>query len=321
MIKIAILLLIAALFFIVVMVIDNHRFVVREYTVRSPLIRYPVRVVFIADLHEKDYGNDNEKLVLEIAGQKPDLILIGGDLIVSGAVVSHNKKNSGSAGSDVSQPLDTEWMKKSLALMKKLTRICPVWFVRGNHEIRLGYYEEFGEYDALFRDEMEGAGVRFLENRCVDPAAEIRGGKESGICLHGLELPMESYKKFTKTTVSQDELVRLMGRPDPSSFNVLLTHTPVHFPQYALWGADLCLCGHVHGGLMRLPLIGGVMGTRPNLFPKYSGGQYSYDITGADGERTSTLIVTCGLGMHTLPIRIFNPGEISVIELAPAGDG
>ena len=81
------------------------------------------------------------------------------------------------------------------------------------------------------------------------------------------------------------------------------------------WGADLCLCGHVHGGLMRLPLIGGVMGTRPNLFPKYSGGRYSYSIGETDGNRTGTMVLTCGLGTHTLPIRIFNPGEISVIEL------
>ena len=112
-----------------------------------------------------------------------------------------------------------------------------------------------------------------------------------------------------------EDLERLIGRPDPSSFTMLLTHSPVYFETYVKWGADLCLCGHVHGGLMRLPLIGGVMGTRPNLFPKYSGGRYSYSIGETDGNRTGTMVLTCGLGTHTLPIRIFNPGEISVIEL------
>ena len=72
---------------------------------------------------------------------------------------------------------------------------------------------------------------------------------------------------------------------------------------------------------MRLPLIGGVVGTRPSLFPKYSGGQYCYTPEVREGKRKSTLVLTCGLGMHTLPIRIFNPGEISVVEIEPDESG
>ena len=315
MILFLIVILLAALFFTAVMVIDNHRFVVRNYTVRSGEIKSPMKIVFIADLHEKDYGNGNEELVREIAAKEPDLILVGGDLIVSGKVRKRSRKAENPAGSGPGQDPGAEWMKNSIALMNKLARICPVWFVRGNHEIRLGYYEELREYDALFEEQMEAAGVSLIENSCVDPAAVCSGCAGSGIRLQGLELPMEYYTKFKKTVLSEEDLERLIGRPDPSAFTVLLTHTPVYFDTYVRWGADLCLCGHVHGGLMRLPLIGGVMGTRPNLFPKYSGGQYFYRT--ADGKRTGTMVLTCGLGMHTLPIRIFNPGEISVIELRP----
>jgi predicted MPP superfamily phosphohydrolase len=128
---------------------------------------------------------------------------------------------------------------------------------------------------------------------------------------------MRYYKKFTKTELTQEELGRILGEADPSVYTVLLSHMPVYFEQYAVWGADLCLCGHVHGGLMRLPLIGGVMGTRPNLFPKYSGGQYSFPKGSGESGEKSTMILTCGLGMHTLPIRIFNPGEISCVDLLP----
>ncbi len=68
---------------------------------------------------------------------------------------------------------------------------------------------------------------------------------------------------------------------------------------------------------MRLPVLGGVVGTRPSLFPKYSGGQYFYSAVTDKKKHLSSMVLTCGLGMHTLPIRIFNPGEVSVIELEP----
>ena len=116
MVKFAIAILLAALFFIAVMVIDNHRFVVRRYHVCSRAVKRPVRIVFIADLHEKDYGNGNEELAEAIAEQHPDLILVGGDLIVSSKVWSNSRKNSGPAESGA------EWMKNSSALMKRLVR-------------------------------------------------------------------------------------------------------------------------------------------------------------------------------------------------------
>lgn len=313
--KIAMIFVIMILFFAAVMVIDNHRFVVRRYTLRSAKVRYPVRLVFIADLHEKSYGRDNEAIVEAVSSLDPDAVLVGGDLIVSGKVKRDARRQENGKG--VPEPADTGWMRNSLSLMKRLGRISKVWFVSGNHEGRLSYYKDYCQYNRLFIEEMEKAGVRFLHNECADPCAEAHDGADSGIRLQGLELPMRYYKKFTKTELTQEELGRLLGEADPSVYTVLLSHMPVYFEQYAVWGADLCLCGHVHGGLMRLPLIGGVMGTRPNLFPKYSGGQYSFPKGSGESGEKSTMILTCGLGMHTLPIRIFNPGEISCVDLLP----
>lgn len=294
------------------LIIDNLRFVVREYKLRSDKIKYPVKIVFIADLHEKSYRNQNEELVDKIRQCAPDVILVGGDLIVSGRVFRAGKKKE--KGPDPG----TDWMKNSLSLMKELTQICPVWFVQGNHELRMEYYEELSDYNNKFIEEMTGAGVRFLHNDFVDPVKDRHGGRSSGVVLQGLELPMKFYEKFKRTRLTPEELTSLIGKADREAYTVLLSHIPVYFPQYAQWGCDLCLCGHVHGGLMRLPFIGGVMGTRPNLFPKYSGGQYFYRVTEGKEEHLSSMILTCGLGMHTLPVRIFNPGEVSVIELLPA---
>ena len=299
---------------VISLIIDNRRFVVRRYLLHSSKIKSPVRLVFLADLHEKLYGDDNNALVEAVKAAAPDAILVGGDLIVSGRVYRSSQK-SRQPGEDgaVSQ----EWMENSLSLMKRLTQICPVWFVQGNHELRLEYYEELHEYNEKFIEEMEKAGVRMLHNGVVDPLKESSGGMDSGVLIHGLELPIRFYKKFRRTKLSVEEIREIAGNPDRSSYVVLLTHMPAYFPQYAQWGSDLCLCGHVHGGLMRLPVLGGVVGTRPSLFPKYSGGQYFYSAVTDKKKHLSSMVLTCGLGMHTLPIRIFNPGEVSVIELEP----
>ena len=276
---------------IISMIIDNRRFVVRTYRLRSSRIKKRLKLVYIADLHEKAYGEDNEKLAEKIKELAPDAVIVGGDLIVYGKV-------------------------NSLSLMRRLTQICPVYFAEGNHELRLEYFEELKAYDDIFNEEMEKAGVRMLHNSAVCPF----GGEDSGILLQGLELPMKYYRKFKKTRLSAEELRELIGEADRSVYTVLVSHIPVYFPTYAEWGADLCLCGHVHGGLMRLPVIGGVMGTRPNLFPRYSCGQYFYCARTDGKKHLSSMVLTCGLGMHTLPIRIFNPGEISLVELIPADE-
>ena len=98
-----------------------------------------------------------------------------------------------------------------------------------------------------------------------------------------------------------------LGVLDESKYNILLAHNPEYFKKYAAWGADLVVSGHVHGGIMRLPFIGGVIAPSFRLFPKYSGGQYQSGDT--------IMLLSTGLGSHTLPFRIFNPGQLVVLEL------
>ena len=104
----------------------------------------------------------------------------------------------------------------------------------------------------------------------------------------------------------------MLGPVREGEYGILLAHNPAYFEAYASWGADLTLSGHVHGGIMRLPWLGGVLSTSLTLFPKYDGGEF------CRGERR--MIVSRGLGSHTVPIRIFNPAELVVVELVP-GDG
>ena len=98
-----------------------------------------------------------------------------------------------------------------------------------------------------------------------------------------------------------------IGMSDPDAFQVLLAHNPSYMDEYLDWGADLILSGHLHGGMVRLPGVGGVIGPDFVVFPKYSGEMQKV------GDQT--VIVSKGLGTHTIHIRLFNPAEIVVIEM------
>ncbi|MBQ3392017.1 MAG: metallophosphoesterase [Lachnospiraceae bacterium] len=287
---ILILIVLFLIFFAAVLFADNRRFVVRRYVVRDRRIAKPVRYVLLTDLHEKVYPPDNEKIVDAVREIGPDAVLLGGDLIVYKKAVK---------GGD--------FCENSLSLVRRLAAAAPVFYVNGNHEQHL---MEDGGKDRLyerFADSLKACGVCLLHNS---------GRDISGTLLQGLELPMDYYERFHMRTLSADRIESMIGQNRPDVFTVLLTHTPDQFEAYADWGADLCLCGHIHGGVARLPLIGGIIGPQSGFFPRYSAGVYERPIPGAD-KRTCRMILSCGMGMHKMPLRFMNPGEISVIELVP----
>ena len=102
-----------------------------------------------------------------------------------------------------------------------------------------------------------------------------------------------------------------MGVPDAQRYHVLLAHTPQYLPDYFAWGADLCLSGHYHGGLVCLPVIGSVISPQFELFPKYSFGRID--------EGSHTALISRGMGTHTFHIRIFDRSELLVITAKQAG--
>jgi predicted MPP superfamily phosphohydrolase len=102
-------------------------------------------------------------------------------------------------------------------------------------------------------------------------------------------------------------LASLIGDKPNKNFAILIAHNPVYFTEYTRWGADLTLSGHLHGGLVRLPFIGGVASPQIRLFPKYSAGNYT--------ENGQQMIVSRGLGSHSLMPRIWNAPEIVSITL------
>lgn len=302
-------LILAVLFFLIDMGICCHHFVTRTYTVRSSRIKENATIAFVTDLHDTTFGKKNQKLLAAIDAASPDLVLVGGDTIIS----RHARED------------EDGWQQVTLDLYEALSEKYPVYFADGNHEGRL--------FDPT--EENGVAGSHLLEgiDRVTKGRAVYLNNKTvvtNGAAITGLNLPHDSYQKLVPTTIAENEVESLVGKADRRHFQILLAHNPKYFHEYAAWGADLVLSGHVHGGLMRLPHQRGAIAPDLSLFPEYAYGTYFLKKGSARrstlkrGEKsvylpadTTELILSCGLGSHTLPIRIFNPGELSIIRLEP----
>lgn len=254
------------------------------YEIRSPKVTEELTLVFLSDLHAKEYGPGNADLIGAIRDVSPDLILSGGDLVVA----SEQKVREGTA------------------LLKHLREIAPVLAGYGNHESELEVYPE------LFRreeEELKKAGVRFFGN-----ATEHLTLKGQMLTVTSLKLPLSAYKKLRKPHFSREQLTDLIGkRAEPDSFSILLAHNPYFMPLYFSWKADLILSGHYHGGIMRFGRHGVLVSPYGFPFPKYGYGLYQ--------RGSSNAIVTSGLGEHVLPFRIHNPFEFVVIHVVPKDAG
>ena len=161
--------------------------------------------------------------------------------------------------------------------------------------------EKYDQSYALYREKLLKFGVHLLENESTVLS------DDSKVRLTGLEIPLECYTHLKRREMPGGAIKERIGNRDPEAFQVLLAHNPSYMKEYLAWGADLILSGHLHGGMVRIPGIGGVIGPDFVLFPKYSGEMRRV------GDQT--VIVSKGLGTHTIHIRLFNPAEVVVLSL------
>ena len=269
-----------------IMLYDSNRFVVRHYSLRDQRIKKPVKAVVLADLHNKRYGKENERLLQAIDEIRPDMILIAGDILTAKPKAS---------------------LETAVDLLTKLSGKYPIYYGNGNHEHRLKLYpENYGDMAERYEEALQKIGIRRLVN-------EHTVLEESGICIYGSEIDKLYYKRFGIQPMDPEYLKSLLGQPSAEKYTILIAHNPDYFPKYADWGADLVLAGHVHGGMVRVPIWGkGVVSPNVRLFPKYDGGEFTLGKT--------RMLLSRGLGMHTIPIRLFNPGEVLEVDLLPGGE-
>lgn len=226
-----------------------------------------LRVAELSDLHGRSFGKNNARLLRALKRAAPDIICICGDLF--------------------DEKTDCSMLKP---LLTGLTEIAPVYYVTGNHEWQVASLRE------ILR-QMRAWGVTVLEN---EGCLLFRG--EARMVIAGVHDPCGPYDMK-----SPAELVSDLRRTQGDSFLLMLSHRNDELPMWSALGVDLVLSGHCHGGVVRLPFVGGVFGTRRELFPDYDAGVYR--------QGGTTLFVSRGLGCTNVHFRLFNRPHVPIMVL------
>ena len=237
------------------------------------------KILQLSDLHNRRFNKNNKKIVKIIEKQKPDIIVMTGDMVSSNSTGFSN----------------------FFSLVEELDGKYPIYYIFGNHEQRLSV-----EKQASIIGKLREYGVKVLNNQ-----QEFITKDDESIQIFGLKQELIYYTNYLKSkkTYSYEtkDMENAIRKADGKKFNILLAHNPLYFDTYEKWGADLIFSGHVHGGIIQIPFVGGLLSPERKLFPKYSGGEYEID--------DSKMIVSRGLGYTKINLRFFNNPEICVVEL------
>ncbi len=252
---------------------ENDTLCVRSYTL--PVSQLPdnfsgMRIVQISDLHAKQFGRDNADLLAAAKRQKPDAIFLTGDLAEAGKPVS------------ALEPF-----------LRALSKLAPTYFVTGNHEWNLGRAER----EKLFAL-MESFGIVRLSDSF---AVLERDGRR--LVIAGVDDPYGPKERKTPRT-----LIKEIRQTEGDACILMLSHRNTQLPMWAHLGVNAVFSGHAHGGIVRLPGLGGIFGTEHDLLPQYDAGIFEMNDT--------VMMLSPGLGGNRkLPLRILNRPEIGVITL------
>ena len=259
--------------------LSKNYLTVSHYQLSTDKVQNALRIVQITDLHNSQFGDHNELLITKVKEQSPDLILLTGDLLNS------NEQ-------DTSIVLD---------LIGEMSKIAPTYASYGNHEKQ--HEKNFStDLTVLF----EQAGAKMLEFSYED--IEIKGQKLRIGGLYGYCLP-EKYLRTNEANV--EECAFLKKFQDTESCSILLTHMPyswINNDAISEWDIDCVFTGHDHGGLVRIPLIGGLYAPDQGWFPGKDCGLYY----SKDGEKV--MVLSRGLGSAGKIPRFNNIPEIVVVD-------
>lgn len=270
-----ILLILVAILILMIIFTDNKTLQLTTYQIAHEQIPEEFdgfRIAQVSDLHCAEFGENNANLVTMLTESDPDIIVFTGD------------------------QLDAHNVKKDvvLNLVRQTVQIAPCYLVTGNHEGSLPGMREF-------LNQLSAEGVIVLDNE----VCELTHNGAS-IDLVGLTDPtmnkryyQDGAKVSLETTLQELEL-------DKERYTILLAHRPEYLYVYERNRVDLALCGHNHGGQIRIK-DRGLIGADKKLFPEYDAGVYTL--------KNATMVLSRGLGNSIFPWRVNNPPEVVIIEL------
>ena len=216
-------------------------YVINFYQETSKKVSENIRIAVISDIHDREYGENNETLISDLRALKPDLILFAGDMVIR----------------------DEADYGPVLKLVSALTEIAPCYGVLGNHESERIYYGN----DEGLPDAFENAGLKLLRNAME----EVRIGKDT-IQLIGVEGTADGFEKYGGREFMENADI------DPSAYCIVMAHIPILFDtQLSEYDFDLGIAGHTHGGIVGLPFLGGLYTREEGFFPTFSAGEYVLD--------------------------------------------
>lgn len=249
------------------------------YTVETNKIDEKIRIVQLSDLHNGEFGKDNNRLIARASKEDPDLIFVTGDIIISNVI----------------EP------EIAITLINDLTKIAPVYISMGNHE---NEYED--KYGIDISSVYEEAGAVVLDRNYEEITVNDNKIRIAGIYGYCFPIGYEVERK--------DESEFLNNFQHTDSLKLLLAHMPLgwyHSGSLNSWNIDIVFSGHTHGGQVRLPFIGGLYAPDLGLFPGREGGLYYSQDT------KKVLVLSKGLGSSEIIPRFNNIPEIVVVDVIP----
>ena len=281
-----ILICVIIILFLIVIIINifSVEIDITEYKIKSKKIPgnfNDFKIVQLSDFHSSGYKDTTDEIIEKVKEIDPDIIVMTGDMV--------------------------DWKVENIEnvekLISSLVDVAPIFHIDGNHE-HLSEILVEGRYIA-FIEWMKSLGVTIIKNGYV----ELIKGDEA-INLYGIDLPLNQKTGLyvNKLQIENNYVEKTLSEPNEDEFNILLAHTPLFAKQYSKWGADVVLAGHMHGGIIRIPIINvGVFSPEKTIFPKYDAGKFKI--------KDTIMIVNRGIAASSLNVRIFNNPEITVIRL------
>lgn len=258
----------------VLIVLDSYINIdVSHYEIKSDKLNQTYnnyKIMLLTDLHNRDI---TEKLVKIVNEENPNIIVMSGDMI--------NEKIDG--------------FDNFFNLCKEL-KDKTVYYVFGNHEENMSD-EKQNEFIEKIK---EKTNVILLNNDKVE--------LDDSFTIYGFSHQVKYYLASTKEKIDLNYIEERIGKIDINKFNLLISHDPLLYNLYSEYGFDMVLSGHLHGGIINIPFVGGLLSPDFTFFPKY--------YKGVNKIGNTNLVISRGLGYgYMIPIRVFNRGEVVIINL------
>jgi predicted MPP superfamily phosphohydrolase len=269
--------------------IEPFRLGVTQAKLRSPKLEgnAPLRLLHISDLHVERITPRDRELLRRVEELAPDVIVITGDYL------------------NLSSVYDGHAHAEARDLLARLCGIAPVpiYAITGSPPV-----DRAEVVPSIF----DGLPITWLVDEIAQ--AHINGHtlRIAGLrCTRERHLDGPRLRNLLSNCHSEGQADARVQRDEESSFTLLLYHSPDLMPEATELGIDLYLCGHTHGGQIRLPLFGAVI-TSSDFWKRYEMGRYE--------EGNTTLYVSRGLGMEgkgAPRARFLAPPEIILWTLSP----